>query len=641
MHTLTEPSDTDVPSQDPASSPPPERPDARAATTRRHRRLVAVIAGCLVVIAAAATIVLDGADGADGPAHHPASPLLDPDVRGVYRFDDGDELTLFGTQLRPRYELAATAVELVRDTPDRFSASADQSDRIELERSNGRVTGLVHHRADGSVEFAERTELFVERDVEFTSSGADLAGTVFVPTSPGPHPAVVIVHGAERSTRETYRLLATHYARRGVAALIYDKRGLGASTGDVASATFDDLTDDALAGAELMRSHPDVDARRVGIAGFSQGGWLAALAADRDPEVGFVVAYSASGFSPADQNAWLYGNMLAIRGLDRRTVGIADRTARMLYSTVDLVDAGVMPSIPHVPGFWFHALDLHLDTAALWERVDQPVLAIWGANDCQVPAHDSARVIARALAAGGNPAHQLVVVADADHGLTVAGPCEHELGLHHHDGAMGYVPEYLAAGATWIRSLEAGESDVSVVISDRTRHPDLAWHQLPPAPAPWHATAAVQLPMMLLLPIGFIVVSVAALVPRRRRRRTMVDDDRITSRLRWALILGGFATLLVGTAALIEITALGDLLALLVVGNGPISGTTPLLLVAGLVTTATTIAAGLFAARLVRHRRRGDGSTNRLDGWVLALGTATVAWGWTWQFPLVALPSLG
>jgi uncharacterized protein len=638
MHTITEPPDTTGPSHGAVSpTPPAEQPDARPAATRRHRRPMAVFAGCLIVIAATAPTVFDGADGADGAAPHTSSPLLDPAEGGVYRFDDGDELTLFGTQTRPRYELGATVVELARDTPDRFSARADEMDRIELERSNGRVTGLVHHRADGSVEFAERTGTYVERDVEFSSSGANLAGTVFVPTSPGPHPAVVIVHGAERATRETYRLLATHYARRGVAALIYDKRGLGASTGDVASATFDDLTDDALAGAELMRAHPDVDARRVGIAGFSQGGWLAALAADRDPEVAFVVAYSASGFSPADQNAWLYGNMLAIRGLDRRTVGIADRMARMLYSTVDLVDASLMPSVPHVPGFWFHALDLHLDSATLWERVEQPVLGIWGANDCQVPAHDSARVIARALAAGRNSQHSLVVVADADHGLTIAGPCEHELGLHHHDGRMDYAPEYLAGGANWILGLEPGGSDANIVIPDSTRHPDLAWHQSPPAPAPWHATAAVQLPMMLLLPIGFTAVAVATCVHRRRRRRTPGDDDRATARLRWGLIVGGLATLISGTAALIEITALGDLLALLLVGTGPISGTTPLLLGAGLVTTVTTVAAGLFAARLVGMRRRADAPTTRLDWCILALGTATVAWGWAWQFPLVTL----
>jgi hypothetical protein len=241
---------------------------------------------------------------------------------------------------------------------DTFASHTGQ--QLTLVRSAaGQVTGLAIDDG-GSSTSATRTEPYTEHEVTFHSDVTTLAGTLLIPTTAGPHPAVVISHGAERADRETYRLLATHYARHGVATLIYDKRGTGDSEGDVASATFDDLTADALAGHALLRAHPDIDPQRVGIARFSQGEWIGALAARQTEDVAFVVAYSASGFSPGNQHAWLYGSMLNVRGLGPRPIEAAARFQNTLYSTTDLIDAGYVDPFPHVPGFWFHALDHRL-----------------------------------------------------------------------------------------------------------------------------------------------------------------------------------------------------------------------------------------------------------------------------------------
>src|SRR5262249_44260339 len=54
-----------------------------------------------------------------------------------------------------------------------------------------------------------------------------LSASLLVPSSPGPHPAIVFHFGAFGDTRDEWRFWADHFARMGIAALIYDNRGAG------------------------------------------------------------------------------------------------------------------------------------------------------------------------------------------------------------------------------------------------------------------------------------------------------------------------------------------------------------------------------------------------------------------------------
>ena len=74
-----------------------------------------------------------------------------------------------------------------------------------------------------------------------------------------------MLHGSGPDTRQGYQLYAEYPARRGIAALAYDKRGTGASSGDWRRATFEDLARDALAGLDSLRLHPGIDSETVGL----------------------------------------------------------------------------------------------------------------------------------------------------------------------------------------------------------------------------------------------------------------------------------------------------------------------------------------------------------------------------------------
>lgn len=134
----------------------------------------------------------------------------------------------------------------------------------------------------------------------YSSAGTTLAGTLYLPLEPGPHPALVTHFGSDRWTRASWDW-ARPWVERGVAVFSYDKRGVGQSGGTCCSLDFDLLASDVLAGVQVARSHPRVDPARVGLWGFSQGGWVAPHAAVRDPSIAFLIIGSGPTVSVGEE----------------------------------------------------------------------------------------------------------------------------------------------------------------------------------------------------------------------------------------------------------------------------------------------------------------------------------------------------
>jgi len=133
------------------------------------------------------------------------------------------------------------------------------------------------------------------------SRGADLAATLLVPHGPGPHPGVVLVHGTSPDLRRSYIFYADFFARRGIAVISYDKRGKGASTGELEFAGLSELSADAGACYARLGAHPRVDPGRIGFWGYSQGGAVGPLAALDAGNAAFVISLSGPGTTLGEQ----------------------------------------------------------------------------------------------------------------------------------------------------------------------------------------------------------------------------------------------------------------------------------------------------------------------------------------------------
>jgi pimeloyl-ACP methyl ester carboxylesterase len=151
----------------------------------------------------------------------------------------------------------------------------------------------------GANRIVPRANLIREEPVTFTSAdGTQLAGTLYLPRSRGPHPAVVLLHGSNAQTRNGFygmtRFMAEAYARRGIAALAFDKRGTGQSKGDWETADLDALADDGAAAVKLLRTRSDIDPQRIGLSGSSQAGWVVMLVTTRVPDLRLIQVQSGS-----------------------------------------------------------------------------------------------------------------------------------------------------------------------------------------------------------------------------------------------------------------------------------------------------------------------------------------------------------
>jgi len=140
------------------------------------------------------------------------------------------------------------------------------------------------------------------REESLTIAGGQrpIGATLFLPSTPAPHPAVVLVHGSHGPSRSDLRGPAILFARSGIAALTYDKRDLGFDQSLPHRYGFLDLADDAVRAVNALAARPDIDRRHLGVWGISEGGWIAPAIASRSPLVRFVIAVSPPAVSYAE-----------------------------------------------------------------------------------------------------------------------------------------------------------------------------------------------------------------------------------------------------------------------------------------------------------------------------------------------------
>jgi uncharacterized protein len=139
-------------------------------------------------------------------------------------------------------------------------------------------------------------------EVTYTNGPITLAGTLTLPEGNGPFPAVLLVSGSGAQNRDEeifghkpFLLLADFLTRAGIAVLRVDDRGVGGTSGSLKESTTLDLAQDALAGVKFLRQRPEIDRRRVGILGHSEGGIIAPLAASQSEDVAFIIMLAGTG----------------------------------------------------------------------------------------------------------------------------------------------------------------------------------------------------------------------------------------------------------------------------------------------------------------------------------------------------------
>jgi dienelactone hydrolase len=181
---------------------------------------------------------------------------------------------------------------------------------------------------------ATRVRLYDQEDVTFQNGAVRLSGTLRLPRSTKPVPAVVVLHGSNYQTRGgqygSLAFVADEFARNGFAVLNYDKRGTGKSGGEREDTT-ELLAGDAAAASRLLRMRKEVDAARIGLWGISQGGMLQPAVAAIVPDLAFFVNVSGASQNGNDQEIQRTELKLRADGFSKADIASAVRLQKLKF----------------------------------------------------------------------------------------------------------------------------------------------------------------------------------------------------------------------------------------------------------------------------------------------------------------------
>lgn len=243
-------------------------------------------------------------------------------------------------------------------------------------------------------------------DITFTSGPEHLAGTLLLDDQPRPAPVVLLISGSGPIDRNsnTKKLaidvmgqIAAHLAAKGIGSFRYDKRGVGASTGDYNATGLHDNIADAAAAIEMLRSRAGVNPSRVFVVGHSEGALIATELGAADSDLAGIVLLAGTATRGEELLRWQARNVAAslpravkfiLRALRQDVVASqSKRLARLKASTNDTERIQLVK----MNAKWFREFMAH-DPSPSLESLRVPVLAITGSKDIQVNPDDLHRI---------------------------------------------------------------------------------------------------------------------------------------------------------------------------------------------------------------------------------------------------------
>ena len=337
--------------------------------------------------------------------------------------------------------------------------------------SSGTITGIGLQRPNEDEVLA--TRLPVEaRDISFSSEDATLAGTLLLPTTRGPHPAIILLHGSGQLARFSFGPYPRFFSSLGFAVLIYDKRATGASTGTFFPRTAfypEPYLRDAVAAVKFLKSRGDIDPNQIGVWGTSEGGMLTTQLAAIE---GVAFAINSSGFMMPLWEQVLYNIEAQLRGDGFSAIEVAD-AVRFETLAIEVMRTGTnweqyekaqtvalrqkwwpayfgsskgFSSLENLRWQWEHVYSF--DPRSALQAVKCPVLALFGALDTSTPARQAGDNLENGLRAAGNSDVTIRLFAQANHPLMDA----RTGGNAEIPGLTRMVPDVFQTIRTWLSS---------------------------------------------------------------------------------------------------------------------------------------------------------------------------------------------
>ena len=319
-----------------------------------------------------------------------------------------------------------------------------------------------------------------------TKENIQLAGTLSLPKKEGKFPAVILISGSGQQNRDSeifghkpFLIIADYLTRNGIAVLRYDDRGVGESKGDPTLSTSADFANDANAAIAFLKTRKEINAKKIGIIGHSEGGMIAPMLAADDKNIAFLVLLAGTGVTGdvllVDQNY----EIGKLKGMTEEQLQAAKITNQNIYNIIKAegnlaevkknltahfqisvdkipekerpskkeIDENLAQEVNAITTPWLRYFISYNPKENL-KKVKCPVLVLNGEKDIQVTAKLNTEGIENSLKEGGNKNVEVKIFSGLNHLFQHCKTCTVE---EYSQLEETFSPEVLKMMTDWIQ----------------------------------------------------------------------------------------------------------------------------------------------------------------------------------------------
>ncbi len=395
---------------------------------------------------------------------------------------DGDSIHIKVVKVNGRYDGKLAEVNRI----DGQWTQNGMSLPLVLDRREGRVQLNRPQTPKGPFSYNSEDVLFYNaiKSIEY-------GATITTPRDDKQHPALILISGSGPQNRDEelfqhkpFAVLADHLTKQGYVVLRIDDRGVGKTTGDRSKATSEDFAEDVMAAIEFLKKRKEVDKKKIGLYGHSEGGLIAQLVASRSKDIDFIVLMAAPGVqviqAMAEQNAALMKTMrlseekanqyaelytTIMKGLTTATsrdaaekhvnktlndwIAKTDKTT--VQATTGITDEDSKEKFAYeftklYDNKWMMYF-MQYDPKPVLEKLDCKVLALNGDKDIQVISRSNLEGITKALANSKSKVHEVREIEGVNHLFQECNSCTVQ---EYGQLEQTIKPEVLEIVTTWL-----------------------------------------------------------------------------------------------------------------------------------------------------------------------------------------------
>jgi len=248
-------------------------------------------------------------------------------------------------------------------------------------------------------------------------------------------PLVIFVHGdgeLERDAYGYYEHIWNELAKKGIASMSWDKKGIGQSTGKWLSQSMEDRANEVITAIDFVQTDTRFDFSSIGLIGFSQAGWVMPKVATLSKYPDFIISVSGA-INWKRQSNYLTRTRMKLEGANQDAIEAEVRQNEIDFNLFN-ANSSYSDYVTYQKEqckneqeeacdfmseerFYFVKKNILSDAEQDLKNIRCPIFGVFGAEDLNVDFEESHQTYERIFSTNNSDNYQLKIYPEAEHGL--------------------------------------------------------------------------------------------------------------------------------------------------------------------------------------------------------------------------------